>query len=323
MQRGTAWVLAPFLVLSFVWGTSYLWIKVALETLPPLTLVAGRLVLGTAFVAAVVVLAREPLPRLPRQYGTLLVLSVINIVIPFLLITYSEETVDSAVAAILNATVPLFVIVIAPLVLPDERVTVGRIAGLALGFAGVVLLVAPGLAASLGPGGGPDAGVGAELMLIGSSLSYACGNVYARRSVRGLAPMIPALFQVGFAAAITVPLALLVDRPWAGPAPAPAALLAVAWLGLLGSGLAYLCYFTILRHWGSMRTSMTSYLLPVVGLAAGALVLDEAVTAGRVGGTALIAGGIAIVSGPGALRRLGRRGQPVREPIREAAVPEP
>ena len=303
MKRPTSWVWIPFLVLSFVWGTSYLWIKVGLESLPPLTLIAGRLVLGAAFVAAVVVIAREPLPRRPREYAHLLVMSVVNIVIPFLLITVGEQSIDSALASILNATVPLFVIVIAPLVLPDERITVARVAGLAVGFAGVVLLVAPGLSAGLGTS------LPAELMLVGSSLSYACGNVYARRNVRGLAPMIPALFQVGFAAAITVPLALVVDRPWAAVHPAPIALVAVAWLGVLGSGLAYLCYFTILRHWGSMRTSMTSYLLPLVGITAGALALGEAVTASRVGGTALVVAGIAIVSSPRALRRLARGGR--------------
>ncbi len=309
MQRSTTWVWIPFLVLSFVWGTSYLWIKVALATVPPLTLVAGRLTLGAVLVGVVVAIAREPLPRSPRQYGHLLVMSVVNIVVPFLLISVGEESMDSALAAILNATVPLFVIVIAPLFLPDEGITVARVAGLAIGFAGVLLLVAPGLAAGLGTS------APAELMMVASSLSYACGNVYARRNVRGLAPMIPALFQVGFAAAITVPLALLVDRPWTSVHPAPVALLAIAWLGFLGSGLAYLAYFTILRHWGSMRTSMTSYLLPVVGLAGGALVLGEPVTASRVGATVLIAGGIALVSSPAALRRLAGRSRPATAPV--------
>jgi drug/metabolite transporter (DMT)-like permease len=311
MQRGATWVWVPFLVLSFVWGTSYLWIKVGLETLPPMTLIAGRLVLGAAFVATVVAVAREPLPRRARQYGSLLLLSVVNIVIPFLLITVGEQSTDSALASILNSTVPLFVIVIAPLVLPDEGITAARVAGLAVGFAGVVWLVAPGLASGLG------GSVPAELMMVGSSLSYACGNVYARRNVRGLAPMIPALLQVGFAAAITVPMALLIDHPWVDVHPAPAAYLAVAWLGFLGSGLAYLCYFTLLRHWGSMRTSMTSYLLPVVGIAAGALVLGEAVTLNRIGGTALIVAGIAIGSSPRAVRRLLRRPEPMAD---EAAV---
>jgi drug/metabolite transporter (DMT)-like permease len=299
---------------------SYLWIKVGLESLPPLTLIAGRLVLGAAFVAVVAAIARQPLPRRPRQYAHLFVMSIVNIVIPFVLITIGEQSLDSALAAILNSTVPLFVIVIAPMFLPDERITAGRIAGLAIGFAGVVWLVAPGLSGSVG-GSAP-----AELMMIASSLAYACGNIYARRNTGDLAPMIPALFQVGFAAAVIVPLALVVDRPWSQVHPAPGALLAVLWLGVLGSGLAYLFFFTILRYWGSMRTSMVSYLLPVVGIAAGALVLGEAVTANRIGGTALIVAGIAIVSSPSAVRRLVQRRragevqfEPEPEPARTGA----
>lgn len=300
MQRGTTWVWLPFLALGFMWGTSYLWIKVGLETLPPLTLIAGRLTLGAALLAIVVAAARQALPRRPLQYGHLFVMSVVNIVLPFLLITFGERSMDSALASILNSTVPLFVIVIAPMFLPDERITLARVAGLAIGFAGVVLLVAPGLTS------GPGTDITGELMMIGSSLSYACGNVYSRRNVRGLAPMIPALFQVSLAALIVVPIALVVDQPWANVHPPPEALLAVVWLGVLGSGLAYLAYFTILRWWGAMRTSTVSYLLPVVGIAAGAVALGEAVTANRIGGTALIVAGIAIVSSPGALRRARR-----------------
>jgi drug/metabolite transporter (DMT)-like permease len=296
MRRHAIW--AWFLVLAFLWGSSYFWIKVGLGSLPPLTLIAGRLAVGALFLALVVALLREPLPRERRMYGHLLVMSVVNIVLPFILIAIGEQSIDSALASILNATVPLTVIVLAPLFLPDERVTVAKVAGLAVGFAGVILLVAPGL---VNPGDGNPAG---ELMMIGSSLCYGIGNVYARRNVRGLSPTIPALFQVGFAALIIVPLALVVDRPFATVTPAPEALVAVLWLGLLGSGVAYLCYFTILRAWGAMRTSMVSYLLPVVGIALGSLVLGEPMTVNRLGGTALIIAGIALVNGGPAFRRL-------------------
>ncbi len=111
MARGTNWVWIPFLALGLMWGTSYLWIKIGLETLPPLTLIAGRLLFGGAFLAIVVAIARQELPRARRQYEHLLVMSVVNIVIPFMLITYGEQSMDSALAAILNATVPLTVIV--------------------------------------------------------------------------------------------------------------------------------------------------------------------------------------------------------------------
>ncbi len=301
MQRGSTWVWTLFLALGFLWGSSYFWIKVGVETLPPLTLIAGRLLLGGAFLAVVVSIARQPLPREPRMYGHLLVMSVVNIVLPFILITVGEQSIDSALASILNATVPLSVIVLAPLFLPDERITTRKILGLAVGFAGIVTLVAPDLVNL------SNADLTGELMMVGSSIAYGVGNVYARRNVHGLRPMIPALFQVTFAAGIVTVLALIVDRPFATVHPAPEALVAVVWLGILGSGLAYLCFFTILQHWGSTRTSMVSYLLPVVGILMGTI-LGEPVTAVRIGGTALIIAGIALVnSGPGLRRLLDRR----------------
>jgi drug/metabolite transporter (DMT)-like permease len=302
MQRSPAWVWILFLTLGFLWGSSYLWIKIGLESLPPLTLIAGRLLLGGAFLAVVVAIARQPLPREPRQYGHLLVMAVVNIVMPFILITVGEQSIDSALASILTATVPLTVIVLAPMFLPDERITLPKIAGLALGFTGVILLVAPDLVNL------SDSDLTGELMMIGAAICYGIGNVYAKRNVRGLRPMIPALFQVVFATAIIVPMALVVEDPVGTVDPAPAAIVAVIWLGILGSGVAYLCYFTILAHWGATRTSMVAYLLPVVGIALGAAVMGDPVTANRIAGTALIIAGIALVnSGPTVKRFVDRR----------------
>ncbi len=302
MQRGTSWVWIVFLALGFFWGSSYLWIKIGLESLPPLTLISLRLALGAAFLATVVAIAKQELPKTRRMYGHLLVMAVVNIVIPFMLIGYGEQSIDSALASILNATVPLTVIVLAPLFLPDERVTLAKAAGLAVGFAGVIILLAPDLLHL------SDASLEGELMLLGSSVSYGVGGVYSRRNVHGLRPMVPALFQVGFAACIMVPLALIVDRPWETVHPEPSAIVAVLWLGLLGSGLAYLCFFTILQRWGATRTSTVAYLLPVVGIVAGALVLNDPVTIERVVGTLLVIAGIALVSSWAAIRRLLRRG---------------
>ena len=305
MRSSNTWSWVLFLVLGFLWGSSYLWIKIGLGSLPPLTLIAGRLILGGLFLALVVALARQELPRRPMQYAHLLVMSVINIVIPFILITVGEQTIDSAMAAILNATVPLAVIVIAPLFLPDERITPARVGGLALGFAGVILLVAPDLV-NLG-----DSDMTGELMMLGSSLSYAVGNVYARRNVHGMRPMIPALFQVTFAAVIIVALALVIDEPIGNVNPTPEAIVAVVWLGLLGSGVAYLCYFTLLQRWGATRTSTVAYLLPVWGIVLGAIVLDDPITVNRIAGTALVIAGIAMVNSGPAFRRLLDRRPPV------------
>ena len=307
MQRTASWYWVVFFALGFFWGSSYLWIKIGLEGgLPPLTLIAGRLTLGALFLAVVVALARQELPRSPRMYGHLLVMSVVNVVLPFILITVGEQSIDSALASILNATVPLTVIVVAPMFLPDERITLPRVAGLAVGFAGVILLVAPDLV-NLG-----DSDLTGELMMLGSSICYGIGNVYSRRHVQGLRPMIPALFQVTFAALIIIPLALVIDRPFATVSPTPEAIAAVIWLGLLGSGVAYLCYFTLLQHWGATRTSMVAYLLPVVGIFLGAIVLGDPVTLNRLAGTALVIAGIAIVNSGAAVRRYqGRNAEPV------------
>ncbi|MCJ7711420.1 MAG: EamA family transporter [Chloroflexi bacterium] len=302
MQRSPAWIWVLFLTLGFLWGSSYLWIKIGLESLPPLTLIAGRLLLGGAFLAVVVAIARQPLPREPRQYGHLFVMAVVNIVMPFVLITVGEQSIDSALAAILTATVPLTVIVLAPMFLPDERITLPRIAGLAVGFAGVIMLVAPDLVNL------SDADLTGELMMIGAATCYGIGNVYAKRNVRGLRPMIPALFQVLFAVAIIVPMALVFEQPVGNVNPAPEAIVAVIWLGFLGSGVAYLCYFTILAHWGATRTSMVAYLLPVVGIVLGAVVMGDPVTVNRIVGTGLIIAGIALVnSGPTVKRLIDRR----------------
>lgn len=302
MQRNSnAVVWALFLALGFFWGSSYFWIKIGLETVPPLTLIAGRLVLASLFLWAVVLLTREPLPRSPRQYGHLLVMALVNIVVPFVLIAYGEQSIDSALASILNATVPLFVIILAPMFLPDEGITWPRVAGLAVGFAGVILLVAPDLVNV------QDQDLTGELLLIGSSISYAIGNVYAKRNVHGLAPRIPALFQVFLAALIIVPAALVFDRPFATVQPAPEALVAIAWLGIIGSGFAYICYFTILANWGATRTSLVAYLLPVVGILLGSAILQDPLTLNRIAGTALVIAGIALVNSGAAIARVARR----------------
>jgi len=293
-----------FLALGLMWGTSYLFIKIGVETLPTFTLVAVRLGIGLVFLAAVVAIARERLPRDPKIYGHLLVMSVVNVALPFALITSAEQSVDSAVAAILNGGVPLFTIVIAALFLHDEPITVNRIFGLLIGYAGVILLVGRGF----GSGGGEGA-ISGELALLGSTASYGLGAVYARRNVRGLRPMIPALFQVLFAFVITAVIALLIERPfevvWTGRS-----IFAVLWLGLLGSGLAYLCFFRLLQSWGATRTTMVAYLLPIVGIVAGALVLKEVVDAGVLVGTALVIGGVALVNSRYGHRRLFGRAAP-------------
>jgi drug/metabolite transporter (DMT)-like permease len=297
-----------FLALGFMWGSSYLFIKIAVDTVPTFTLIALRLLIGAAFLWVAFRLSGLSLPRERHLYGHFVVMATLNVALPFTLITWAEQSVDSALASVLNSTVPLFVLMIAPLFLPDEPIRVNGVVGLAVGFAGVVLIVSPGL---LGSGGADPIGA---LALLASSVTYAVGNVYNRRFVRGLKPLIPAMFQVTFALVITALLAVILERPWESVRPDAAAWFSLIWLGIFGSGLAYLLYFRLLGRWGATRTSLVAYVLPVVGIVLGSAVLQEPVGLELLGGTALIISGVALVNGRWGRRRLFAPVPPV-EPV--------
>jgi drug/metabolite transporter (DMT)-like permease len=316
------WLL--LLALGFMWGTSYVFIRLGVETLGTFTLIAARLGIGLALLVTVVFIAKEPLPRSPRVYGHLVVMACVNIVLPFALITTAERSVDSNLAAIINGSVPLFVIFFAALFLHDEPLTVNRLGGLVIGYFGVIILVSK----SLFGGGSTESSISAELALVGSAIAYGAGAVYARRNVRGLRPMIPALFQVGFAFVIVAVIALVTESPFVGWEASgdslvpglPNAIFAVVWLGLLGSGFAYLVNFRLLSRIGATRTSLVAYLLPVVGIISGALMFNEQVDGRLIAGTILILAGVALVNSHRGQRRLFGRAAPSTEPSRAEAA---
>lgn len=295
------WLL--FIVLGFLWGSSYLFIKIGVDAgLQPFTLVAMRLFIGFLLLAVVVGVAREALPREPRMFGHLVMLGLFSVALPFMLITWAEQSVDSSLAAVLTGAVPLFVIPFAALFLPAERITLNKLIGILIGLIGVAVVVGFDPVALTG------GDLAAELALIGAAASYAIGGVYARRFVHGLRPMIPALFQVGIALVMVTVPALVLEQPFERGL-APEALFAVVWLGLLGSGAAYLVFFRLLVRWGATRTSLVAYLLPIWGIALGAIVLAEPIDARLILGTALVIGGIALVNWRRGLRFPFSRGQ--------------
>jgi drug/metabolite transporter (DMT)-like permease len=307
MMRGVTatrveWLL--FVLLGFAWGSSYLFIKIGVDAgLQPFTLVTLRLLIGFLLLAAVVAALKAPLPREARTYGHLAVLGLFGVALPFFLITWAEQSVDSALAATLTAPVPLFVIPIAALMLRDERMTVNKVIGVSVGMVGVAVLVGFDVETI----GRTD--LTPQLALIVAALSYALGGVYARRYVRGLRPMIPSVFQVLFAMLMSGAAAIAFEDPIAQTVNIPLdGLLAVVWLGLLGSGLAYLLFYRLLDRWGPTRISLVAYTLPVWGIALGWLVLSEQIHEGLLLGTALVIGGIALVNNAhlGLWRRVAR-----------------
>ncbi|MDO8484286.1 MAG: DMT family transporter [Candidatus Limnocylindrales bacterium] len=297
----TNWLI--FLALGLMWGSSYLFIKLAVDDFGTFTLVALRLAIGAALLWVVIRFAGQALPREPRIYGHLVVMAVVNIVIPFALITWAEQSVDSSLAAILSSAVPLFAIVIAPLFLHDEPIRVNGVIGLGVGFVGVVVLTSHDLSIA-------DADLTGELALLGAALSYAIGAVYARRNMRGVPPMIPAVFQVTFAMLISGAIAIVLERPWEAR-PDAEAVFSILWLGVLGSGFAYLAVFRLLASWGATRTTLVAYEIPVVGIVLGFLVLQEPIDGRLLIGTALVVGGVALVNSRFGRRRLFGRVPPV------------
>ncbi len=276
-----------------MWGSSYLFIKIGVETLPPLSLVLLRVLVGLAILLAVVAVTHTPLPRDARTLAHLAVLGAVNIAIPFWLITAAEQHISSGLAGILQSTAPFFTLVIAAAFIHDERITPGRLAGIGLGFLGILVLSAENIA-DLGSAPGSERLL-AELAVVGASLAYGIGNTYARRNLRSTRPLVLSTGQVGWAAVWVGVLALVADGGVTLPA-VPEATFSVLWLGAVGTGFAYLVFFRLLTGWGPTRASLVAYLLPVVAVTLGVVVLGETIDA------FFLAGAV-----PDRRRRLGRQ----------------
>jgi drug/metabolite transporter (DMT)-like permease len=279
------------LLLAAIWGSSYLFIKVAVRDVPPAAMVELRLLFAVPLLVgylAAQVGGREALSELRRVGRAGIVLGLANAALPFTLIAWGEQHVDSGVAAIANATVPIFVVLLALHFSPEERVTRLQAAGIVLGIVGVAVL------AGFNPTGGWWA-VAGTLAVVLSSVSYAAANLYAGKRVGKLATG-PVLAAASMLAALVLlaPLAL-VRLPAATPS--WQAVASIAALGIGGTAFAQIVFYRLLRLYGSARSSLVAYLLPVTALAYGAVLLDEPVTAATLAGLVLILAGVAIGSG--------------------------
>jgi drug/metabolite transporter (DMT)-like permease len=283
---------AAFGMLGLVWGSSFLWIKIAVQEVGPFTLVAFRLLFG---VLGLLVIMRWQRQSFPRDRRTLLAygfMGVVNTAAPFVLISWGETKIDSGLASILNGTVPLFTIVIAHYWLHDEKITVGRLAGLAVGFVGVVVLVSR----DFGPQG-LHGNVWGQLAVIAASICYATAITFSRRHLRNQPPVVQSFMVLLIADAVIWPATLMVDRPFHLPQ-LPVTWLALAWLGLLGSCFAYLMFFYLINAWGPTRASLVTYVFPVIGVILGIVFLKEVADWRLIVGTLLIVGAVLAVNNP-------------------------
>jgi drug/metabolite transporter (DMT)-like permease len=279
-------------VLSIVWGGSFLFVGVAVRELPPLTIVAVRVVTAALALLLVLRLLNVELPRTRQAWAAFLGMSILNNVIPFTLIVWGQSHVASGLASILNATTPLFTVIVAHYLTTDERLTGQRFAGVIVGFVGVAVMIGAAAFTSL------DASILAQLAILGAALSYGFSGVFGRRfKTMGIPPLATAAGQVTASSAILLPTALIVDHPWTLPVPSTGTILSLAALGLVSTAFAYLIFFRLLARAGATNVGLVTFLIPVSAILLGVLVLGETLAARHMAGMALIGAGLILIDG--------------------------
>lgn len=285
--RNFLWLL----FLAALWGPSFLFIKVAVADIPPLTLVVGRV--GVAGVLLYLILRTQGrnLPAFGPVWLHLAFVALFQNAIPFVLFGWGEQYIDSALAAILNGTTPLFTLVLAHLFTTDDRLTPTKAVGTLIGFSGLALLIAPSLL------GGVKATTWGLIAVALAAACYGVAIVYGRRNLRGLPPFVAPTTQLLLATLFLIPLALIIEQPFRLPVPSWAALGSLLALSVFGTGLAFVVYYRIMEHTSATYVSMVTYLVPVFGVILGVLILKEQLGWNAYLGCALILLGVMIVNG--------------------------
>lgn len=286
----TEWAL--LIVLAIVWGGSYFYIGVAIKVLPPLSIVAFRVGLGAILLYLVVRASGARMPTDRQSWADFLFMGLINNVGPFTLITWGQSHIESGLAAIINATTPLFGVIVANYLTTDEKMTPQRVAGVIIGFLGVVVMIGPDAFAEAADH------VLAELACLAAAVLYAFSGVFGRRfSRRGIAPMVTATGQITCAAIVLVPVALIIDQPWALPMPGIEVWGSLIGLAVISTTLAYIIYYRILATAGAVNLLLVTFLVPVSAILLGALILGERLSMNHFVGMACIGLGLAAING--------------------------
>ncbi|HJR45227.1 MAG TPA: DMT family transporter [Actinomycetota bacterium] len=272
--------LLRLLALAAIWGCSYLFIKIALDGFTPLQIVGGRIAAGAVTLLTILWVRKISLPSDSQTWRRLLLMAVVANLLPFFLIAWGETYVSSALASILNSTTPLFTALFAAWLLPSERMNLMRAAGVALGFVGVGVVV----------GIESEGRLIAQLAIVGASFLYGIGFTYSKKYLTdtGAEPLSLPAAQLILGSALMVPL---VGVESSAPSFGIAETAALGFLGVFGTGIALFLYYRLIRDVGPTTASFSTYLIPVFGVVAGRIVLDE-----RLGWNALF-GGLLVMAG--------------------------
>lgn len=292
---GRDWSLLA--VLSVLWGGSFFFNGAALRELPPLTLVLLRVVLGAAILLPLLRVQGISLPKGIAGWRAFVVIGLLNNVIPFSLIVIGQTFIPSGLASILNATTPLFAVLVMAAV-GEEALQARRVAGVALGLAGVIILRGWGIETRTGQGLG-------ILLCLGGALSYGFAALAARRLLKDSPPLGTATYQLMASTAMMAIVAAAMEQPWRLPVPGLATWLAVLGLATLSTALAYIVFFQIIRRSGATNVMLVTLLIPVTAILLGWLVLDEPISAREITGAIVIGSALIVIDGR-ALRLLQR-----------------
>lgn len=284
LVKAKHWIV--FLLLGAIWSSSFMWIKIAVQEVGPLTLVAFRALFGLIFGVVVIFFQRVQWPRTFKAWLPLLIVGLTNVAIPFFLISWGEQSIDSAVASILDATVPLFTILMAHFLLQDDKMTVPKVLGLVIGFVGIVILMSKDIGAS-------SSSLFGQLAVIVASMFYAGSAVYVRKTTEDVPGIVRSAVPL-ISATVTMWLAtFLFESPVKIPQ-LGLTWIALLFLGVFGSGLAFVLAYYLIHEIGPTRTTMVTYLFPLGGIILGVLILHEQLTWQIILGAILIIASLAV-----------------------------
>lgn len=283
--------LLLLLFLASLWGPSFLFIKVAVAEVPPITLVFLRVSLAAVVLFVILRWQGGVIPADRQMLKHLAIMALIHNSVPFVLFSWGEQYISSALASILNGTTPIFTIILAHFFVADDTLTPTKVSGTILGMGGLLLLIAPSFASGLA------VTTWGLLAVTTAAVSYGVAIVYSRNHLRGLPFLVAPTMQMAFASLYLLPFSLLIDRPWQLAFPSWPAVASVVALALLGTAVAFVVYYRLLEGADASYVSMVTYVVPVFGVILGVLVLHEKLEWTTYLGCGLILVGVMIVNG--------------------------
>lgn len=282
--------LLLLLTLSTLWGASYTFIRVGVETIPPLTLIAARTLIAGSVLLSWMRLRRIPMPRDLAVWRRFFVQALLNSVVPFTLIAWAERSVEAGLATILNSASPVLAFAGTWLITRHEQVTPCKLFGVVAGLAGISLVVGVGAFEGLGRQLVP------QLAIVAATVCYAGAAIYGR-AFKGLSPEAPAAGSLIVGAIVLVPASVVVDRPWTLH-PSPHSLMALAALAVFSTALAFVIYFRLVQTLGSVGTTAQAYLRVPIGVGISIVLLGESLSASAWLGLACVVAGVAAMTLP-------------------------